>query len=361
MTFTNKERSYNRRLIVSEGIIPHEEFIADPTLPVALQYSFGGPGLQNVVIPKGLACAFNGRTVDPEDGKRKTVLTISDGTKPFAGIAPYNIAKRMGDGLTGNEPTVIRKYYIELPLIRNADDCAAVQYGAVYGNIQEGDLVKVSTDSDNPGHLTKWENDDGFAAIVGQVWAVEEEQEPWGWFKYVMWDELARQQDSPMPPFASDLSSAPLPGGRPYNDRYRDGTIDISYYMNQYLTNPKGVPGLTDGTQRAATTWAESFTLPAAVDATTKMNFTLKYKNVIPNTIAVTITVPGDLDGGPVTTPVESTNVLVDYKTGKVVVEAPDTLPAESIVNVSYKAFFYGTPPGWDFHGTVGAVRILLV
>lgn len=347
MNYTRKERSANFRLIVSGGESPTEAFITDPSLPVVLQYSFGGPGLRSVVIPKGLACAVKGMGVDFETGKKKPILTIADGTLPYIGIAPYNIAQKINDRLVGNQPTVVCRAYIELPYIPNADDCAQVKYGAVFGNLQPGDLVKVAGGV-NKGHLTKWEETDGLKAIVGKVWAIEDEQEPWGWFKWVMWDEAAKRADQPVPDWAQN--AVPTDSGYPYEPKYRDGTLDMDYYLNQYLTNPKGIPGLTDGTQRAATQWAKAFTVPAGSTAGSQVIVTLDYKNVIPGTVGVTI-------GG---SPVDSTNVVVDYKAGVVTITLPQDYAAATDGNITYKAFFFGTPPGWDYIGAVGVARILI-
>jgi len=348
MNYQLKSRSANSRLIVSGTDQLPESFLLDPDLPILIKYPFGWPGMTEVVIPKGLAVAVGPAQVDFETGKKKPVLTIATGANPYVGIAPYNICKKYNDQLVGNEPTFIRNAYIELPYIPNAADCAAVKYGAVYGELKEGDIVTVSSDSSNKGHLTKWTESNGIAQIVGQVIAIEAEQEPWGWFKWVMWDETARNEDKVEPAWAQNAT--PTDNGYPYEPAYRDGTIDTDHYHNPYMLNPKGIKGLTDGSARASTNWSETFTVPAGSAEGDKLIVNLSYKNVIPGSVGVAI-------GGRA---VAADNLAIDHKNGSVTITLPEGYTDATAGSITYKSYMYGTPPGWDYVGAVGVVRILL-
>lgn len=349
MNYQLKNRSVNARLVVSGAEQPAEAFILDPSLPVCVKYPFGWPGITEVVIPRGLAVAVGPAQIDFETGKKKPVLTIANGSNPYVGIAPYNICKKYDDQMGGNEPTFIRNVYIELPYIPKADDCALVKYGAAYGDLKEGDIVTVSKDPANKGHLTKWvENSDSIAQIVGQVIAIEAEQEPWGWFKWVMWDETAKQEDKPEPPWSQN--AIPTDKGYPYEPAYRDGTLDTDYYLNPYMLNPKGIKGLTDGSARSTTLWSDTFTVPAGAEAESTVIVNLGYKNVVPGSVGVSINGVA----------VAADRLTIDYKNGSVAIRLPQSYAVATNGDVTYKSYMYGTPPGWDYVGAVGVVRILL-
>lgn len=345
MNYRVKERSANSRLIVSGVEQPAENFILDPDLPVLFKYSFGWPGMQEVVIPKGVAVAVKGRIKDWETGVKKPVLTIADGTRPCVGVAPYNICKKYDDQLVGNEPTFVRNVYIELPYISDPVNCALVKYGAVYGDgLQEGDYVTVSTDPMNKGHLTKWDESTGKATdIVGQVIAIEDDQEPWGWFKWVMWDEQARREDRVEPDWAQN--AVPGENGYPYDKRYRDGILYQSNYLSEYTVNPSGIPGLTDGAYRGSV--RVPFTIPSG-----STEYTVDLPDLIPQGLVKVfvnnIEMPAD-------------SLTVDYENKNVTIKLPWAASVDlSGYVICQKEKAYGTPPGWDYVGLAGVARIIL-
>ena len=346
MDFKLKERSANARLIVSGIEQLAESFITDPDLPVLFTYTFGWPGMREVVIPKGVAVAVKGRQVDWETGKKKPVLTIADGTHPYVGIAPYNICKKYDDQLVGNEPSFVRQVYIELPYIPDPVDCALVKYGAVYGDLKEGDFVTVSKDPKNKGHLTKWvDGTDKVTDIVGQVIAIEDDTEPWGWFKWVMWDETARQQDAPEPDWAQN--AVPTENGYPYDPRYREGTIYQNRYLSNQITKPTGIPGLTDGAYRGS--MRVPFTIPAG---STQYTVDLSAQTLIKGGLVKVFVNDAEMPAD---------RVAVDYDNKKVTVKLPwaSGVDLQGYVICQTKEM-YGTPPGWDYVGAVGVARILI-
>lgn len=341
MDYRLKDRTANARLVVSGIESPAESFIADPSLPVLFENPFGFPGYREVVIPKGTAVAINGRMVDPETGVKKTVLTIADGNKPYVGIAPYNICKKYPDQMVGNEPSFIRQAYIELPYIPKADDCALVKYGAIHdidenNRLNVGDYVMVSKDPANKGHLTKYDGTNPLT-VVGQVVAIEDEKEPWGWFKWVMFDDATKKELYPEPDFAQN--AVPGENGYPYDPRYRDG-VEASKYT------PVGMPGLTDGAYRGAT--KVSFTISAG-----QTTHTVNLGSIVFNGLVKVYVAGMELP---------SSQFSVDYEKATVTITLP--WPAGQDLNgyviAQTSTDYLGTPPGWDYVGATGVARILI-
>lgn len=336
----------NFGLFISEGDMPAEKFIVDPTLPILFTYPYGGTEVQDVVIAKGMVVAIKGFTKDVETGKMVPVITIADGTNIPIGIAPYNFAKEDIYRFKGNRPAVLRKGYLQLPYIPDPNDAAAVNHGVVTGeDLQLGDFLKPAPG----GKLTKWiEGQDSVKQIVGQVLALELDQEPHGLLKYVMWPEEAKYQDYRRPEGLTDQLNQDE--GFPYDPKYRDGTLNKPDYLNQYLLNPTGIPGLTDGMGRSYTVWKKVFTIPAGSTAGTKFVYTMDHKDLIKESVKVFIN----------NTEVPATNISVDAKAGVVTVTLPADITDATPIEIQYRALFYGTPPAWNYKGAVGAVRFVL-
>lgn len=347
----------NTKFRVSSGDSPATQFVVDINLPVLFEYPYGGPGQKDIVISKGMVVGVLPEPqIDWETQKKRTALTIARPGIPVVGVAPYNISRRVPDQLTGNMPAIWTRDYVEYPLIRNADDAALIKYGAVYGDIKPGDLLVPSDDPNNYGKLMKFDvSKHSFADVVGQVLEVEIDQTPFGWLEWVMWDEQAAREDA-------DTGLAKKQFGLPGEDGYgydstgkffdRDTYISGKYatppgYWSPYMTNGgQGIPGLTDGGQRSLTVWTKTFTAPAAAG---NYVITLDYKNIIEGSVEITV------DGNPI----DLSNVVIDYKKGVVTVPLPDGAGDRTVV-IKYRAYFFGTPPAWDYIGSVGAVRVLL-
>lgn len=358
----------NTKLVVSGGDSPAEKWIVDPDLEVLFTYEYGGPGQKDVVIAKGMAVAIHPtkKVVDPDTGAKVNVVTIPDGTPnlPVIGVAPYNFTKFDPVRLTGNQPAIITREYIELPLFPTAASCENVLWGAVYGDLKPGDYVAAApltlgatnlpTNNyglHNGGKLTKYDPATmSPTQVVGQVLAIEDDQEPHGWLKWAMWDETAMEQDS-------GYTGGPVPQvgqGWPYDPEYRNFKNNYGY-LTPYTTQPTGIPGLTDGAEKAKTILSKTVVgfVPAGTTAGTKLTVDLGYKNIIKGSFAnVTI------GGNPVT---EGVDFTVDYDRGILSYVVPaDVTAAQDLVIGQFRAYFFGTPTGWDFTNAIGAARILL-
>lgn len=349
----------NLKLRISGGDGPATQYIADKTLPVLFEYPYGGPGQKDIIISKGMVVAVKTTLeTDFETQKKRTVLTLPGrpGAGNVVGMVPYNVARPVDDQLTANMPTIWTRDYVELPLLRNADDAALVKWGAVY---QDGDtivpgdyLVANTTDPRNLGKLIKYKKGvHDPADIVGQVLELEIDSTPFGWLEWVMWDEAAYKQDVE----GGARKLYPTPGeddeNYGYDPAYRDGTryLDPDGYFSRFSTKGgQGIPGLTDGANRGATVWTKSTTVPAGFDINNAIVVRLDYKNVIADTVIV------KLDGNPITT------FNVDERNGIVYVTLEQPVTADATLTISYRARMAGTPAGWDFLGTIGAAKILL-
>jgi hypothetical protein len=340
----------NTKLHVSGGMSPAEQWFTDPSLPVLFNYDYGGPAQKEVVISKGMAVGILPDPVlDYESGQKRGALSIAGvNSSVLVGIAPYNFTKHNNDFLDGNQPSIITREYIELPYIPNASDAAAVKWGAVHGaGIQNGDLVTHSRDSQNFGKLIRWVvGTHAVADILGQVLAVDINQEPFGWLKWALWDETAKNQDQG--PIDKAGYSYPGDAGYPYDGNYNTGTIEKDGYQSIYTTNPTGIPGILDGSAKAQTPQSKSFTVPANTLAGTKFIVDLGLKNIVAGTVVVQKNAGAD-DG----------TWVLDYATGILTYTAAATTPSAAIT-VAFRANFFGTPAGWDYKGATGAVRILL-
>lgn len=345
----------NTKLVVSGGNSPAGQWVTDKNLPMLFHYDYGGPGQKEVVVSKGLLVGVAPeRQLDDALGYDKNVLTIADANvRPF-GMAPYNFTKHYEDFLDGNQPSVITREYIELPLVQDATAAADINWGAAYhdgadGILKPNDFVTWSRDPKNKGKIIKWQKAiHGAEDIIGQVGEIETDQEPFGWLKWAMWDEAARREDQDGPVNKSGYA-APGDGGYPFDPEYtRLGKDGENGYLSQYTTlnDATGIPGILDGKNKAETQLNRKFTVPAGATAGTPLQFALGYKNIIDQTVRVFV-------GG-----IQTTDFTVDAGLG--VITLPTGAAANAEVSIDFRAEFFGTPAGWDHKGAVGAIRILL-
>lgn len=348
----------NTKLIVSGGDSPGEKWATDPTLPVLFIYDYAPPAEKEVVISKGMMVSIGQTYLDRDTGKNINTLTIADadgvGNKKIAaGMAPYNFSKQYEDFLYGNQPSIITREYVELPLFEKNADAAAHKWGAAIG-VTGGDFVKVGGSSTgNAGQLVKWETTDSAHLIVGQVLATDENQEPFGWLKWAMWDEAAVAQD--LKGVNKEGYAGPGIAGYPFDPAYRDlDQYANQGYQNQYTTSPTGIPGILDGSQKAMTEQKRTITL----NNVAVTNLDLMLKDITAGSVKFAST------GGVTFTEVDTLADVVDdtfyldYTTGQFYYKAATATIGDA--DITFRASFYGTPAGWDVKGATGAARILL-
>ena len=115
----------NSRLSVSQVFSPAERWIHDPSLPGLFEYHYGGPG--KVVLSKGTIVAFADEPVVDYEysdmGVPRTTfgLTYANGQNNPIGILPYNVYQKIDDRFDGNQPNIYTHEYIELPFIRGIE------------------------------------------------------------------------------------------------------------------------------------------------------------------------------------------------------------------------------------------------
>lgn len=266
-------------LVVSEGDAPAEKLIVAKSEGVKFQYPYGPEGNQNVVIAKGKVVELGTPEYEFSTSRSwPTVKTAAADTKNAAGVNAHNLYEVKRDRFSGNQPNVITRAFIEVPLFEHANVntaqayADAMKFGAAYGvtnALKPGDYVKVGAN----GNFVKVDtSSDSPFSVVGQVWAVEKELPPAGFLQYYL--DLKIEE---IEKFMKDSSYAPSPGlnGTQLPHYYRPdapngGSGDAGAYPFGYpwtlhhwkndfekLLNPvinKGIPFLTDGYFKAKQT-----------------------------------------------------------------------------------------------------------
>lgn len=259
-------------LVVSEGDAPAEKLIVSKSEGVKFQYPYGPEGNQNVVIAKGKIVEIGEPEYEFATSRNWPAIKVAAAdSKNAAGVNHHNLYEVKRDRFSGNQPTIITRAFIEVPLFEHAvlntarDYARAMKFGAAYGtsgDLKPGDYVKVG----DQGNFVKVDlNNDSPFTVVGQVWAVEKELPPAGFLQYYL--DLKIEE---LEKFLKDSSYAPSPGlnGTQLPHYYRPdapagGTGDAGAYPFGYpwtlhhwkndfekLLNPvinKGIPFLTDG------------------------------------------------------------------------------------------------------------------
>ena len=215
--YQNQQGSRSNTALVRSGhMSPAEKWLLDPAFKdadmsgvfkdgVLFNYQYGGPGMDEVVIPKGRMVGVAPSVKDYVSKKYLATITLpglATGGNTI-GMAPYNFTKDwfQMDRFGGNQPSVITLDYVELPYMpgftANTNFTKAgvlaeeqmlsvdnrMPWGAVIGEVQNGDYVKATPS----GRLTKWDPDkDAPHLIVGQVLASDLNAEPTGWLKWML-------------------------------------------------------------------------------------------------------------------------------------------------------------------------------
>lgn len=382
----------NTALTKSGHMSPAQQWILDPTFAsnqmsgifkdgVLFNYQYGGPGMEDVTIPKGRMVGVGSNVKDFVSKKYITTMTLPgmalDGNT--IGMVPYNITKDwlQLDRFGGNQPSIITLDYVELPYIpsytastsytiqgvleeeQNLSVNNRMPWGAVVGEIKNGDYVKATPS----GRLVKWDKaTDSPMDVVGQVLATDFSQEPMGWLKWVLWEEQYKKDDDKFIN-RSGASNLPTDEGYPFDPTYAEGNTLFQNYQNQLVSNPTGILGVHDGSGnydgfgRNDTDYVDMTigVIPAGTAAGTNIQFqAVGYDGgkIVNLQQGVTVKIDG--------ADVAAENVRISYGKGLITVTLADAVDAEKTVTATYKAMHYGTPAWMDFKGVVGGVCVLL-
>ncbi len=391
--YENQEGSRSNTALVRSGhMSPAEKWILDPTFldaalsgvfkdGVLFNYQYGGPGMEEVVIPKGRIVGVGSSVKDYVSKKFLASITLPGlaTNSNTIGMAPYNFTKDwfQMDKFGGNQPSIITLDYVELPYMpgftANANYNTAgllaeeqalsvdnkMPWGAVIGACENGDYLKATPS----GRLTKWiAGTDGVELIVGQVLASDLNAEPTGWLKWMLWEENARKEDDAFLN-RSGASNLPSDEGYPFDPAYPEGNTIFQNYQSNLINNPTGIVGLHDGSGNydgfgkndTEYTDIEIGTIATGTTASTVVQFQAvdfaggKLPNLQEGVVV-------ELDG----VEVAAENVAINYTKGLISVTLTADALTDVVVTATYKAMHYGTPSWADFKGVQGAMYVLL-
>ena len=384
--YENQQGSRSHTALVRSGhMSPAEKWILDPTFldkkmssifkdGVLFNYQYGGPGMDEVVIPKGRVVGVGASVKDFVSKKFLASITLP-GLALNAntiGMAPYNFTKDWFqlDRFGGNQPSIITLDYVELPYMpgftpEKSYDATGVlkeeqaisvdnrmPWGAVIGECQNGDYLKATPS----GRLTKWKSGtDKPEDIVGQVLASDLNAEPTGWLKWMLWEEQYKYDDDTFIN-RSGVSNLPSDEGYPFDPTYAEGNTIFQNYQSNLINNPTGIIGLHDGSGNYDG-FGKNDTEYKDIELGTKeaaKPFLGAFKDFAGGILkniqqGVVVKVAG--------TEVPADKVTIDYKQGLITIAAD---VAEGKVTATYKAMHYGTPSWADFKGVQGAMYVLL-
>ena len=384
--YENQQGSRSHTALVRSGhMSPAEKWILDPTFldkkmssifkdGVLFNYQYGGPGMDEVVIPKGRVVGVGASVKDFVSKKFLASITLP-GLALNAntiGMAPYNFTKDWFqlDRFGGNQPSIITLDYVELPYMpgftpETSYDATGVlkeeqaisvdnrmPWGAVIGECQNGDYLKATPS----GRLTKWKSGtDKPEDIVGQVLASDLNAEPTGWLKWMLWEEQYKYDDDTFIN-RSGVSNLPSDEGYPFDPTYAEGNTIFQNYQSNLINNPTGIIGLHDGSGNYDG-FGKNDTEYKDIELGTKeaaKPFLGAFKDFAGGILkniqqGVVVKVAGS--------EVPADKVTIDYKQGLITIAAD---VAEGKVTATYKAMHYGTPSWADFKGVQGAMYVLL-
>lgn len=389
--YENQQGSRSHTALVRSGhMSPAEKWILDPKFldksmssifkdGVLFNYQYGGPGMEDVVIPKGRVVGVGASVKDYVSKKFLASITLpgmaTNGNT--IGMAPYNFTKDwfQMDRFGGNQPSIITLDYVQLPYMpgftaETAFDASGVlkeeqaisvdnrmPWGAVIGECQNGDYL-MATPS---GRLTKWDGQD-YSKVVGQVLASDLNAEPTGWLKWMLWEEQYKYDDNEFIN-RSGASNMPTDEGYPFDPTYAEGNTIFQNYQSRLINNPTGIIGLHDGSGNydgfgkndTEYTDMEIGTVVSGTAAGTVLQFQAKDfagGKLVNLQQGVVVKIDGN--------EVAADAVNVNYEKGLITVTLAETADADKTVTATYKALHYGTPSWADFKGVQGAMYVLL-
>lgn len=388
----------NTQLVKSGHMSPAEEWLLDPRFldsksitsnslngssiwidGTLFNYRYGGPGAEEVVVPKGRIVGVSTPKKDFVSKKFKTVITLPGLAlnNNTIGVVPYSLCKDLlqTDRFGGNAPSVITFDYIVLPYMPSYQPKAMsiegmlqeekelsienkMPWGSAIGTIEVGDYVKSSPS----GRFCKWiKGTDDACDIVGQVLSCDLNQEEWGWQKWMLWDEASAKKDDSFIN-RSGASNLPSDSGYAYDPEYKDGNEVFQYIQSQSLHTPTGIPGLHDGSGnyegfgRNDTEYTD-IELGSIPDGITTESFVVFNARDFAggNLQNLQEGVKVKIDN----TLVAEDKITINYKKGTITIKA-EAADSGKTVKATYKAYHYGSSSYLDFKGVQGAVCILL-
>ena len=372
-------------LVVSEGAAPAEQFVVSKTNPATpFIYEYGPEGNQTVLIAKGKIVEADGEEVNRATGYKETAIKVAEeNTKRAIGVVHHNVYEQRRDAMEGNRPVVITRSYIEVPLFEHTDaataatSAKAMHFGAAYGvtdELKSGDFVVVGKDGNfkrAPENLTD------FRQVIGQVLNVNRSMPPAGLLSYYTGLKSTELED-----YLKSISAVPASGSGeyPYGAPYTVGAWKKDFLKALGGASNTGIPFLTDGyfstletidvklserenvetvvASKGATINGDDVTVDGTVvDASVfvKMKHKIDPRSI--NEVKVSY------KNGADTVNVPARDVKVDVTNNTVVVFLDSGVTATGLtINLTASVNpVAGIPTEWDYRGSVGAARILLL
>lgn len=388
----------NTKLVKSGHAAPAEEWLLDPRFlqPATIQggtlrgdqiwingvlfnYRYGGPGMEEIVIPKGRAVGVSTPVRDFVSKKFKTVMTLPalSLNSNVIGVVPFNLGKDLLqlDRFGGNQPMVITQDYIVLPYIpsyapqsmttegmlqeeKDLSIDARMPWGSAIGVLEVGDYVKASPS----GRFCKWDKEsDNACDILGQVLASDLNGEEWGWKKWMLWTSSDIIEDDL---FMNRYGTLPEEEGYGFQHDYVDGNMIYQHVHSDALTNPTGIPGLHDGSGNYK---------GYGKNETDYNDITIGIMPEVTNDNTLIVLTAKDFAGGHLKNLQEGVVVKVDgaeldataytvnHEKGQINITANAGEYAEgAVVTATYRAYHYGVDSYLDYKGVEGAMFVLL-
>lgn len=379
-------------LVASPGDAPNVEYIVDPSLPGLFEYPYAANRrFSKVVIPKGTIVATGPAVRDYLTLKYRNIVTFADETKNPVGVAFTSYFRRFKKDENGVEviahdefggddfqPTFITRDLVEVPYLPNPADVwtqevdatpSPFSYNAVNGmkfmwgcatnsnyddigtanELKAGDYVKAG----KYGKFIKWvKGTDDPVDRVGQVLELKTDLPPLGWLKMV--EPVYEGKDSIREEFTPE--PAPADGSMVYDPNFKWPLTRDYKSPGAWKTIGGGFKGFTDAAQISLTTRIQRFSpgagkteIKCALDPVVKVDGT---------TLSIYI------DGSEISSDTEdATHYVYSPVTQIATITLESAAVGTEVIEITYKVdvdSLIGTPPAWDYVGSVGAVSILL-
>lgn len=369
-------------LVVSEGAAPAEQFIVSKTnTSEPFIYEYGPEGNQTVLLAKGKIVEATGEEMNRETGFVETALRVAEeGSIRTVGVNHHNVYDQKRGSMSGNRPTILTRSYIEVPLFEHSDESTAattakaMHFGAAYGvteALKSGDFVMAGKD----GNFKKYDGTD-FQKVIGQVLGVSRQLPPSGLLQY-----YTGLESSELDSYLKAISAAPgaLDSNHPYGSPYSVGSWKKEFLKTIGGGNLTGIPFLTDGYFSAKQNIEVTLTDKDKVEAVrpgdgvnitgknvtvdagiTESMFVVKLKHKLDKRALENISAKYGAESDSV---ISKRDLHVDVVNNSIViyVEGGQSLENLTITVPSVVNPIAGIPTEWDYQGSVGAARILLM